>query len=78
MQCRDYVRNRRLSEQMNSSNEKEEEMWKNNQQNKVRHQNHTDFTKSFKSNTNTHDREPGKITWYLYYFFSLIPCPFCR
>ena len=54
---------------MNSSNEKEEEMWKNNQQNKVRHQNHTDFTKSFKSNTNTHDWEPGKITWYLYIFF---------
>ena len=79
LQCRDYVRNRRLSEQMNSSMEKEDEMWKNNQQNKVRHQNHADVTKSFKNNTNTHDREPGKITWYLYYFFfSLIPCPFCR
>lgn len=74
--CRDYVRNRRLSEQMNSSMEKEDEMWKNNQQNKVRHQNHTDSTKSFKSNTNTHDREPGKITWYLYYYFFIISLSF--
>jgi hypothetical protein len=61
MQCRDYVRNRRLSEQINSSEEKEDELWKNNKQGKVR-QNHKDIKKSSQSNT-VRDWETGKVTW---------------
>ncbi|EFX67956.1 hypothetical protein DAPPUDRAFT_330570 [Daphnia pulex] len=60
--CRDYVRNRRLSEQLNTSDEKEDEQWNYNKQGQFQ-QNNKDFKKSFQSNTAARDRETGKVTW---------------
>jgi nucleosome binding factor SPN SPT16 subunit len=70
MQCRDYVRNRRLSEQMNSADEKEDEQWNYNRQDKF-NRNRKDFKNSFQSNT-ARDREPGKVTRYFLHFFPFL------
>jgi hypothetical protein len=52
-----------LSEQLNTSDEKEDEQWNYNKQGQFQ-QNNKDFKKSFQSNTAARDRETGKVTWY--------------
>ena len=63
MQCREYMKNRRLSsEQIMSPDEKEDDIWRNNQQGKGRQNVAIKDTKKTSQNW-ARDRDTGKMTW---------------